>query len=372
MVKVLSTAFIISVALLSHQCMNEETERHPSDGWYNNLLHPDWGAIDTHLLRRSPVNYSDGVYEPSGKDRPNPLEISRIAFNGSNNLSSVRKRNAMLVFFGQQLVEEIMDAQRPGCPIEYLNIPVPLNHKYNPRRMNDLEMPFLRSRYDQRTGYSPNNPRQQLNEITPYIDGNLVYGAGKAVEDALRSFKDGELLADVEIISKSFPAKNDIRLPYANPPSPRDHILRPVSRFRRFGNPRTHENPFLTSLAVIWFRYHNFLAREIKKSHPDYNDEQIFNAARKRLIAQYQKIVMYEWLPAWLKIDSNGIKFDMQDYPYKGGGKNNYTVTVGSSTMLVLATKRTSPEVEAMSTSSHVSHSARANKKYTLPNSKSH
>ncbi|XP_055864170.1 dual oxidase 2-like [Biomphalaria glabrata] len=326
MKKIVFTFLIFYFVSLAQGGQNEELERHPSDGWYNNLLHPDWGAIDTHLLRRSPVSYRDGVYEPAGKGLPNPFDISRIAFNGSNNLSSERNRNALLVFFGQQLVEEIMDAQRPGCPIEYMNIPVPLNHKYNPRKIKNLEMPFLRSRYDQRTGFSPNNPRQQLNEITPYIDGNLVYGAGKAVEDTLRSFKNGELLADNNDIKKSFPAKNDIRLPYANPPSPRDHVLRPVSRFRRVGNPRTHENPFLYALQVVWFRYHNYLAREVKKSHQNYSDEQIFNAARRLSIAQYQKIVMYEWLPAWLKIDANGNVFNIrEDYPYEGGGKNNYS-----------------------------------------------
>uniref|UniRef100_A0A2C9KHC4 Uncharacterized protein n=1 Tax=Biomphalaria glabrata TaxID=6526 RepID=A0A2C9KHC4_BIOGL len=120
--------------------------------------------------------------------------------------------------------------------------------------------------------------------------------------------------------------KNDIRLPYANPPSPRDHVLRPVSRFRRVGNPRTHENPFLYALQVVWFRYHNYLAREVKKSNQNYSDEQIFNAARRLSIAQYQKIVMYEWLPAWLKIDAKGNVFSIrEDYPYEGGGKNNYS-----------------------------------------------
>ncbi|CAL1526685.1 unnamed protein product [Lymnaea stagnalis] len=319
----LLTGFIVCCSVQT--LIGIEQERSPGDGWYNNLLHPDWGAIDTHLLRRSKVSYSDGVYEPSGINRPNPLTISRIAFNGTNNLSSVRNRNALLVFFGQQLVEEIMDAQRPGCPIEYLNIPVPKDHKYNPDQIDDLEMPFLRSRYDQRTGFSPNNPRQQLNEITPYMDGNLIYGSGKSVEDAVRSFRDGELLADNDDIKKSFPMKNDIRLPFANPPSPRDHVLRPVSRFRRFGNPRTHENPLLYSLAVVWFRYHNVIARQLKTTFPQLDDEQLFNAARKRVLAQYQKIVMYEWLPAWLSISEKGEKFNITgDYPYNGGGQNPY------------------------------------------------
>ena len=55
-----------------------------------------------------------------------------------------------------------MDAQRPGCPREYENIPVPKGHRYNPQNLSNLAMPFLRSRYNFRTGQSPNNPRQQV------------------------------------------------------------------------------------------------------------------------------------------------------------------------------------------------------------------
>ena len=36
-----------SAGLLSHGASepHEEFERVPNDGWFNNLLHPDWGAI---------------------------------------------------------------------------------------------------------------------------------------------------------------------------------------------------------------------------------------------------------------------------------------------------------------------------------------
>uniref|UniRef100_A0A0B7AIC9 NAD(P)H oxidase (H2O2-forming) n=1 Tax=Arion vulgaris TaxID=1028688 RepID=A0A0B7AIC9_9EUPU len=318
--------FLIITVLIPCVLLNEEKERHPNDGWYNNLLHPDWGAIDTHLLRRSSNSYSDGVYQPAGPERPNPFTVSTTAFNGTDGLGSVRNRNALLVFFGQQLVEEIMDAQSPSCPVEFLNIPVPKGHKYNPQGIDGLEMPFRRARFDQRTGYSSNNPRKQLNEITPYLDGSVIYGAGKSLEDALREFKDGRLLTTSKEIKSSWPVYNNIRLPFANPPSPRDHFLRPVTRFRRFGNPRTYENPFLNALAVVWFRYHNYVAQEIQRqdSLNLLNDEQIFNAARKRVIAQYQKIVMYEWLPAWLSVNDQQQTFDISEFPYEGGKNNTY------------------------------------------------
>ena len=60
-----------------------------------------------------------------------------------------------------------------------------------------------------------------------------MYGPNKAWADGLRSFKDGLLAAlnDSNPTAKYFPATNDIRLPFANPPPPRNHYLKPVNRF---------------------------------------------------------------------------------------------------------------------------------------------
>jgi dual oxidase len=69
-------------------------------------------------------------------------------------------KTAFLVFFGQQVVEEILDAQRPGCPPEYFNIKIPKDHEFYTKDRE--EMPFLRSRWSQQTGHSPGNPRQQV------------------------------------------------------------------------------------------------------------------------------------------------------------------------------------------------------------------
>ena len=44
-------------------------ERQRYDGWYNNLAHPGWGTVDSHLVRKTPPSYADGVYMMSGGDR---------------------------------------------------------------------------------------------------------------------------------------------------------------------------------------------------------------------------------------------------------------------------------------------------------------
>lgn len=68
----------------------------------------------------------------------------------------------------------------------------------------------------------------KLNEITPWLDGGLMYGVAKAWADALRSFKDGKLATSQK---GNWPQENDIGLPLANPPPPSYHKLLDAKRF---------------------------------------------------------------------------------------------------------------------------------------------
>ena len=143
---------------------------------------------------------------------------------------------------GQQVVEEMLDAQRAGCIPEYENMRVPKCHPiYDVNCTSERIIPFLRNRYDFRTGYAPNNPRMQLNEITPWMDGGLVYGPFKAWTDAIRSFRYGELASQgingetsdqaIADIRNIVPIRNNIGLPLANPTPPANASLFPVNRF---------------------------------------------------------------------------------------------------------------------------------------------
>ena len=141
---------------------------------------------------------------------------------------------------GQQVVEEMLDAQRPGCIPEYEDMRIPKCHpQFDPDCRTDRYIPFLRNRYDFRTGYSPNNPRQQLNEITPWMDGGLVYGPFKAWTDVIRRFEGGDLAfipfppnSENTEIANQFPSRNDAGLPLANPAPPANvSQLYPVNRF---------------------------------------------------------------------------------------------------------------------------------------------
>ncbi|KAL0122389.1 hypothetical protein PUN28_007246 [Cardiocondyla obscurior] len=75
------------------------------DGFYNNLIHPDWGAIDSRLIRKVPAAYSDGVYTMAGQDRPSPRKLSDLFMQGDDGLPSVKNRTALFAFFGEHNYE---------------------------------------------------------------------------------------------------------------------------------------------------------------------------------------------------------------------------------------------------------------------------
>ena len=66
------------------------------------ILWHDFFSPDTKMLRLLPAAYGDGVYLPSGEDRPNPHVVASAVFDGETGHPSYRNRTAFLVFFGEQ------------------------------------------------------------------------------------------------------------------------------------------------------------------------------------------------------------------------------------------------------------------------------
>uniref|UniRef100_A0A480W7C1 NAD(P)H oxidase (H2O2-forming) n=1 Tax=Sus scrofa TaxID=9823 RepID=A0A480W7C1_PIG len=80
------------------------------------------------------------------------------------------------------------------------------------------------------------------------------------------------------------------------------HLLPCVPAARAaFGAEQGNREPFLQALGLLWFRYHNLCAQKLAREHPLWGDEELFQHARKRVIATYQSITMYEWLPSFLQ-----------------------------------------------------------------------
>lgn len=66
---------------------------------------------DSHMTRKTPPAYSDGVYMMSGQNRPSPRKLSSMFMKGSDGLPSSRNLTAMLAFFGTQNNRPARDKQ---------------------------------------------------------------------------------------------------------------------------------------------------------------------------------------------------------------------------------------------------------------------
>ncbi|NWU65295.1 DUOX2 oxidase, partial [Pterocles burchelli] len=280
----------------AQESISWEVQRY--DGWYNNLLHHSRGSAGARLLRLLPANYADGVYQALQEPHvPNARQLSNTVARGPSGLPSRRNTTVLAVFFGFHVLSDILGTEKPGCPAEFLNIHIsPGDLVFDPAGTGDVVLPFQRIHWASETGQSPNSPREQTNEVTGWLDGSSIYGPSHSWSDALRSFSGGQLAPGP---SGRLPRETDGRVPMwkALDPSTGQGGTHGIYDL---GSAWGNENPFLQAESIAWFRYHNHLAAALARVHPTWSDEDLFQHARKRVIATFQSIVLYEWLPTLL------------------------------------------------------------------------
>jgi peroxidase len=60
---------------------------------------------------------------------------------------------------------------------------------------------------------------------------------------------------------------------------------------------RANQNPQLTVFQILQFREHNRLAEGLARLNPHWDDERLYQEARKIAIAEHQAVTYNEWLP---------------------------------------------------------------------------
>ena len=283
------------VERLEPRCMLDAGLIRSIDGSGNNLLHPDWGSTDEQLIRIAPAAYADGVSAPAGTTRPSARAISNaLADHAASATPDERSLTAYLYVWGQFLDHDL-DLTGSASPRERFNILVPTgDSSFDPGNTGTQVIPLSRSVYDTATGKSASNPRQQINQITAWIDGSMIYGSDATRAAALRTFTGGLLKVSGSDYG-DLPPLNDSGLPIAN-----DSHRVPDAQLFLAGDVRSNENIELTSLHTLFLREHNRLARQIATANPRLSDEAIFQQARALVIGEIQAITYKEWLPALL------------------------------------------------------------------------
>lgn len=271
------------------------------DGTGNNVSQSEWGSTNENLLRLTRPAYADGKSAPAGADRPSARAISNaIADQGDQDIISDRDLSAFVYAWGQFIDHDI--GLTPGGSAESISIPVPKGDPYfDPTGTGTKVIRMSRSVFDPTTGTT--NPRQQINTITAWIDGSMVYGSDKRTSDALRTFVDGKLKISSDGM---LPLNNATNFPNGTLPMANDAHRVSDNQLFAAGDVRANENIELSSLHTLFVREHNRWADRIKAGNPRLSDNEIYQRARALVIAEIQSITYNEWLPAILGPDAMG------------------------------------------------------------------
>lgn len=136
-------------------------------------------------------------------------------------------------------------------------------------------------------------PREQMNQVTPFIDGSAVYSVDESFAKTLRTLENGGMKVLVTSEGRTLlPISEDLD----------DGCNREEEEGNgRYcflaGDARANENLNLISMHLLWVRQHNDIASSLSKLNPHWNDERVFQETRRVIAAQMQHITYNEFLP---------------------------------------------------------------------------
>ena len=285
-------ASMLAVPVMNAQAQERGTNVRSLDGTGNNLAHPEWGSVGEQFVRVPDAAYADGISAPAGMDRPSARVVSNaLAQSPEDGVLNDRDLTAFVYAWGQFLDHDITLTDF-ASPQESFPIVVPSGDAwFDPSGTGTSTIQFTRSIYDPTTGTSSDNPRQQINANTAFIDGSQIYGTDEVRAAALRTFEGGQMKTSsgdlLPFNTAGFENANDA------------HRFADDELFLG-GDIRANENPELLSLQVLFVREHNRIAARAARQNPTWTDEQLYQHARQIVIAELQKITYDEFLPALL------------------------------------------------------------------------
>lgn len=261
------------------------------DGSGNNLANPQWGAANARLRRLMASYYADGFAALAGPDRGSARLISNLVCAQSQPRFSARVLSTMVMQWGQW-IDHDLDFRKRQQPAQFANIPIPMGDPFfDPNSTGTAKILFQRSRFDPASGSGPGNPREQVNVISAFLDCNNIYGSTPQRAASVREFQGGRLLVSA----------GDL-LPWNTVGEDMDTPPTGLSLFDVMlaGDDRANEQLGLLAMHTLWVREHNRLAGELAVANPAWDDQRLYQEARRYVIALNQAITFNEFLPALL------------------------------------------------------------------------
>ncbi len=259
------------------------------DGTFNNRQFVTSGAAGQPMIR-----FGYGAQFPgdgsgstifTAPERANPRVISNAISAQTGDVFNDRNLSDLTWMWGQ-FIDHDIDLSITDPAAGTAPIPTPASDVLGPG-----PIPFTRSKFVLAPGNSGLR-REQVNEITSYIDASVVYGSDAARAAALRT--DNGVGARLIVGASNLLPLNTTGLANDNPtPTPGNQLF--VA-----GDIRANENVGLTSMQTVFAREHNRLVDIIQTQRPSISDEQTYQLARKIVGAEMQAITYNEFLPAIL------------------------------------------------------------------------
>lgn len=261
------------------------------DGQDNNKKYSQWGASGTQLLRIAGPSYQDGTAEPRGglaSSLPSPREISNAISDftptdhgegiATDEQGNPYQYTDWLWQWGQFIDHDIAltESAFPAEPF-LINVP-PGDPYFDPAATGDVTISLNRSIYDPTTGTDPSNSRQQINEITAYLDASMVYGSDLDTAHRLRAWDGkGRLLSGVAANGEAILAFDTVT---------------PGSGLFMAGDIRANEQIGLTAVHTLFVREHNRIAEDIwsvLNQLTTSNNQKKMDKAEKKAFKQFEK-----------------------------------------------------------------------------------
>lgn len=139
-------------------------------------------------------------------------------------------------------------------------------------------------------------PVRPLIGVTSFIDCSELYGSDAATVRSLRAFNNGKLKIQLGPNGKSY-------LPNVKKPTQSCNVPTDKSVCYASGDQRVNQHPNMAVNTIALMRLHNTLCDEFKRLNPAWNDEKLYQEARRLLIAMFQHVTYNEFVPVILGRD---------------------------------------------------------------------
>nr|CAD7570072.1 unnamed protein product [Timema californicum] len=369
----------------------QPTRYRSADGACNNLLHDRWGKTGSALQRILPPKYGDGVNTPrSTANNGELLPSARVVSVQFTTDADIPHENytLLLMQWGQFLDHDLthtpisrgqsgsglsccrngdvvsQELRHPDCfPIilpkddhifaklgehcmEFVrSLPAPRPEcNFGPREqvIRDWQLDIFDSNLRDRVNGAQTESLEmfllpssqcylyplfciaQMNQVSGYLDGSNIYGSTRGGQREIREFTGGRLKVQ-NVRGKSLLPQNE------------DECVDDTQTFACFkaGDSRVNEQVDLAVMHTLWMREHNRVATQLAILHPNWEDETLFQEARRIVVGEIQHITYNEFLPLILGRDYMD-RFDLT--PKESGYSRLYDDTLNAGITNVFST----------------------------------